>query len=96
MYKIITVLGLLISVYVQAQEGKPTFRNGQLDVVMTPFKMPMPDPSSVVYIDLDKDGDPDVLKATLPNGIHVLWVDDDDDKPSKPAAQSTSPTPARC
>ncbi|MDD4921328.1 MAG: hypothetical protein PHS30_02490 [Bacteroidales bacterium] len=30
------------------------------------------------YIDLDGDGDPDVLKTTI-NGIPVQWIDDDDD-----------------
>ncbi|MFC1760532.1 hypothetical protein ACFL6U_00445 [Planctomycetota bacterium] len=31
------------------------------------------------YIDLDEDGDPDVLRGTLPNGLPVQWIDDDDD-----------------
>ncbi len=79
MSKNIIVIVLLFSISVQAQEEKPHFRNGQLDVVVTPFRIPMPDPSSIVYLDLDKDGDPDVLQAILPNGIHLQWIDDDDD-----------------
>ena len=70
---------VLVLLVFSAQGQKTTFRNGQLDVVLTPFRMPLPNPSSVSYIDLDKDGDPDVLKAILPNGIHVQWIDDDDD-----------------
>ena len=79
MSKNIMVLLLLCSFVAQAQQEKPHFRNGQLDVVMTPFRLPMPDPNAVTYVDLDEDGDPDVLRAILPNGIHVQWIDDDDD-----------------
>lgn len=35
-------------------------------------------PGDVKYIDLDGDGDPDVLMTTI-NGFPVLWIDDDDD-----------------
>ncbi len=35
------------------------------------------------FIDLDNDGDPDVMKYTTANGFPVQWIDDDDDmKPS--------------
>ena len=61
-----------------AQKKEKTFRNGQLDVVLTPFRLPMVT-GQVEYTDLDKDGDPDLLKATLPSGIKILWIDDDDD-----------------
>ena len=74
-----TVLLLLLTFWAQAQKEKPTFRNGQLDVVMTPFRLPMPKIGSISYTDLDEDGDPDVLRAELPNGIWVQWIDDDDD-----------------
>lgn len=30
-------------------------------------------------IDLDNDGDPDVMRYTTINGFHVQWIDDDDD-----------------
>ncbi len=36
-------------------------------------------PESVTYIDLDSDGDPDILKALTIDSIPVLWIDDDDD-----------------
>ena len=31
------------------------------------------------YIDLDGDGDPDILRTVTANGIPVQWIDDDDD-----------------
>ncbi len=31
------------------------------------------------FIDLDKDGDPDVMRYTTANGFHLQWIDDDDD-----------------
>lgn len=34
---------------------------------------------SVVYIDLDNDGDPDILKTLTNDSIPILWIDDDDD-----------------
>ena len=35
--------------------------------------------SKINYLDLDKDGDPDILKAMLNDSIPILWIDDDDD-----------------
>ena len=31
------------------------------------------------FIDLDKDGDPDVMRYTTSNGYPIQWIDDDDD-----------------
>ena len=74
---IFNLLFLIIAISATAQE-KTTFRNGQLDVVLSPFRLPMAT-GEVMYEDLDKDGDPDVLRTTLPSGIKVQWIDDDDD-----------------
>jgi len=74
---IFNLLVLLLAITATAQE-KTTFRNGQLDVVLAPFRLPMA-VGEVTYEDFDKDGDPDVLRATLPSGIKVQWIDDDDD-----------------
>jgi hypothetical protein len=41
--------------------------------------MPPLKPETIKYIDLDKDGDPDILSYTLENGMGVIWIDDDDD-----------------
>lgn len=38
-----------------------------------------PTVTQIRHIDLDKDGDPDVLKALLNDSIPILWIDDDDD-----------------
>ncbi len=35
--------------------------------------------SSISFEDIDKDGDPDVLKASLEDGKKIIWIDDDDD-----------------
>ncbi len=39
---------------------------------------PMPG-TKPVFVDLDDDGDPDVMKYTTSNGFPVQWIDDDDD-----------------
>jgi len=33
----------------------------------------------ITYLDLDGDGDPDVLRGTMNEGLPVQWIDDDDD-----------------
>ncbi len=78
MIKYIVLIFLLSSFIGHAQDEKE-YRNGQLDKVLTPFRLPMPKENSIKYLDLDKDGDPDILQSTLPNGIKVQWIDDDDD-----------------
>lgn len=35
--------------------------------------------SSLRYIDLDNDGDPDLIKSSINDSINVYWIDDDDD-----------------
>lgn len=44
---------------------------------LVPWRMPMTS-KPVKYIDLDKDGDPDVLITTLFDDIPVMWIDDND------------------
>lgn len=45
--------------------------------VLNPYRLPF-NSGPVEYVDLDGDGDPDVLK-TIVNGKPVQWIDDDDD-----------------
>lgn len=45
---------------------------------LLPWRM-IPTISKITYLDLDKDGDPDILKAMLNDSIPILWIDDDDD-----------------
>ena len=49
------------------------------NVYLTPFRLPLPDMESIKYIDIDKDGDPDVLQATINGKMKIQWIDDDDD-----------------
>jgi hypothetical protein len=41
---------------------------------------PLPPSYQFEYIDLDNDGDPDVLRSITHNSIPVQWIDDDDMK----------------
>ncbi|MCK5782671.1 MAG: hypothetical protein KAH10_08770 [Flavobacteriales bacterium] len=79
--KKILVFSAIITLFslasVSAQDKK--FRNHQLYQVTTPYKMSAIVKSSITYEDLDKDGDPDVLKATLEDAKKIAWIDDDDD-----------------
>ncbi len=46
---------------------------------LRPARMPLPDAIELKQlIDLDKDGDPDILQYTILNGIPVMWIDDND------------------
>ena len=57
-----------------------TFHLGAQESLLTPFRLSLPSGSlNIEYIDLDKDGDPDVLRSTTYNNIPVQWIDDDDD-----------------
>jgi hypothetical protein len=68
---LITGKGLLA----QKQSG---FWNHQTK--LQPWRLPMPDDlNKIERIDLDKDGDPDIVKYTILDSIPVMWVDDDDD-----------------
>ena len=79
MNKLFLLFGIMLLVE-NMYSQKRTFRNPQLDEILTPFRIPLPnDISSIKYEDLDNDGDPDVLKSTIEGGIHILWIDDDDD-----------------
>ena len=48
--------------------------------MLTPFRLPLPLPGTPVeYIDLDRDGDPDLLRTYVNGNLPVQWIDDDDD-----------------
>ena len=44
---------------------------------LIPYRLP-PAPAGYkpTYIDLDGDGDPDILRTVTANGIPVQWIDD--------------------
>lgn len=76
--KIVLYISLFISFGIQMSAQNVEIRNYQQNQILTPFRLPLPQVVSE-RVDLDNDGDPDVLKATLPDGTKVLWIDDDDD-----------------
>jgi hypothetical protein len=64
--------------FAHSQSERQTYRNGQQNNIVAPFRIPLPD-APPTYKDLDGDGDPDLLYCTIGDGIPVLWIDDDDD-----------------
>jgi hypothetical protein len=67
-------LFFILSAYSQQSELPYWNYNTQL----LPWRM-VPIISQITYLDLDKDGDPDILKAILNDSIPIIWIDDDDD-----------------
>lgn len=52
----------------------------QIDINKSLIRSFKPDFSATLkYIDLDKDGDPDLIQTTLFDSIPMFWIDDDDD-----------------
>lgn len=76
-FGIVFILTLFCNVNLQAQHTHD-YRNEQLDKITTAFRLP-PAQGAILFEDLDKDGDPDLMKYGLPNGLQVIWIDDDDD-----------------
>jgi len=76
------IFSLLIALASQAQEvtsipGKGPYWNTRTH--LTPFRLPpAPQGYQPAYIDLDGDGDPDILKTITTDSIPVMWIDDND------------------
>ena len=66
-----------------AQNGDPASSRDlyrRTSALLTPFRLPLPSNiQQIKYIDLDQDGDPDILQAVINGNIPVQWIDDDDD-----------------
>jgi hypothetical protein len=76
---IVTLLFLTISEHLAGQ-AQNTHGGGTPSSPIASFRLPLPvHRDSIQYLDLDNDGDPDVLRAVLSQGIRVQWIDDDDD-----------------
>ncbi len=53
---------------------------GNVNAGIRMYRLPYPAPDAKIeYIDLDQDGDPDVLRTTTHNETPIQWIDDDDD-----------------
>nr|WP_294899185.1 hypothetical protein [uncultured Pedobacter sp.] len=74
---LLSAVMLLILSNAKAQElQKPAYWNKNTQLL--PWRM-APTISNITYIDLDNDGDPDILKAFINGDIPIIWIDDDDD-----------------
>ncbi|WP_339712614.1 hypothetical protein [uncultured Kriegella sp.] len=61
-----------------AQENSSRYWNENL--LLTSFRIPPPQHGTpIIYKDLDRDGDPDLLQTLTINNFPVQWIDDDDD-----------------
>ena len=81
--KKITALTFAICLFALISQGQsdpgtnPVWNNHTL---LNSYRLLQPLPGSPVdFLDLDNDGDPDVMKYTTANGFPVQWIDDDDD-----------------
>lgn len=72
----ILILMLLFSSYSWAQNYETYWKSTTPLNSYRPY--PAPEGTKIEYIDLDNDGDPDILRTTI-NGFPVQWIDDDDD-----------------
>lgn len=69
----------LTSSLILSQTSNENNKFWQNNILISPLRIPLPDlDSKINFVDLDNDGDPDVLKTTI-NGFPVQWIDDDDD-----------------
>ncbi len=74
--KILSLLTFLLFTSVSFSQLKYWNEHTQL----IPWRFPLTiDKSTLEWIDLDNDGDPDVLQGKLSNGMSFIWIDDDDD-----------------
>lgn len=74
---VLMVIGLITGIYAQAQKT-PDYWNYR--TTLMPKRFPLPnDIASIGRTDIDKDGDPDIIRYHILDSMPVMWVDDDDD-----------------
>ena len=73
----LTLLLALSAAFLVAQNPKPYWNT---NIPLNSYRLPMgPAGTPIKFIDLDKDGDPDLLETLTINNTPVRWIDDDDD-----------------
>ncbi|MRX47915.1 hypothetical protein [Pedobacter puniceum] len=76
MKRIALIALVLATIQAVAQEKSAVpYWNSKTQLIPWRFE---PQITNITYEDLDKDGDPDVLKAMLNGKIPVIWIDDND------------------
>jgi len=61
----------------QEKTAKKEYWNSNTNIL--PFRLPPPPLGyKPELIDLDNDGDPDIIKSITANGIPIMWIDDND------------------
>ena len=64
----------------ESGKNKPKQGYWNTDLKIVPYRLPpAPKGYNPEYIDLDGDGDPDILKSITKDNIPIMWIDDDDD-----------------
>lgn len=75
--KILVIIFLLVFNFNDAQNNEQYWNQ---NLSLLPLRLPPPPFwAKITYIDLDKDGDPDILQTITINNFPVQWIDDDDD-----------------
>lgn len=76
-----TILFFVIAVCLcTISQGQNGIKYWNSETALLPRRIPFPaGENSIQRIDLDNDGDCDVLKYTIKDSIPIMWIDDDDD-----------------
>lgn len=78
MKKLILIAFLLLPSSVLLSQNNQSARYWNQNTQLIPWRLPLPVTSKIEYLDLDQDGDPDVLKAVINDSIPIMWIDDGD------------------
>ncbi|KHJ38360.1 hypothetical protein PBAC_13660 [Pedobacter glucosidilyticus] len=74
-FRILFITFILCATQTWAQKNSIPYWNKNTQLLPWRF---VPSITHITYEDLDKDGDPDILRALLNGEIPILWIDDND------------------